>query len=60
MTNPTQQYLTTGQVARRLGISTAAVWQWCRDGKVESVRTPGGQYRIPAEAIDSIYEAAKP
>jgi len=38
--------------ASRLGVSYATVKQWIYSGKIESVRTPGGHYRIPTDEID--------
>ena len=47
------QYMTTGQVARRLGYSRKQVWRWCVDGKVPAVQIDdGAEYRIPRWWLD--------
>ena len=40
--------LSTGQVAKKLGVSTQAVINWIEAGKLEAIKLPGGHYRIPA------------
>ncbi len=46
-------HLSTTQAARRLGVSSATVAGWCRDGRIpaEKVR---GRWRIPEEVIDQL------
>ncbi len=40
------EYLTTGQVAKRLGLSTAAIQRWAKDGIITpDFETPGGRAR---------------
>jgi 8-oxo-dGTP diphosphatase len=40
------EYLTTGQVAKRLGLSTAAIQRWTKDGIITpDFETPGGRAR---------------
>jgi predicted site-specific integrase-resolvase len=56
--------VTPGVYARAKGVKPWAVWNWCRSGKIEHIRTPGGQYRIvirdPAdlEAVNAVKDAA--
>ena len=46
------EYLTTGQVAKRLGLSTAALQQWARDGIVApAFVTPGGRMRWTVDGL---------
>jgi len=40
--------LSTGDVAKKLGVSTQAVINWIEAGKMHAVKLPGGHYRIPA------------
>lgn len=40
--------LSTGDVARSLGVTINTVRSWIRSGKVKAVRLPSGHYRIPA------------
>lgn len=42
--------LTTGDVARLLGVTRDAVLKWIKKGKLPATRTPGGHYRVPREA----------
>ena len=43
--------ITTGEIARRLGVSLPTVKKWIREGRLEAFRTPGGHHRIPAPAF---------
>ena len=45
------EYLTTTQVADRLGVSAESVRRWIRAGTLVAVKI-GGIQRIPASAID--------
>ena len=47
-------FLTPSQVARRLGVSAETTRDWARTGKIRAVRTPGGRYRIPVEAVEAV------
>ncbi|MDI1242160.1 MAG: helix-turn-helix transcriptional regulator [bacterium] len=40
--------------AEILGISYPTIKQWIYDGKIESVKTPGGHHRIPASEIERL------
>ncbi|KLU63580.1 helix-turn-helix domain protein [Peptococcaceae bacterium CEB3] len=59
----TKTLLSTGDVAKKLGVSNQAVINWIENGKMKAFRSPGGHYRIPAgqfrttEEEDSIIEA---
>ncbi len=39
------------EAAEMLGISYPTIKQWIYDGKIKSVKTPGGHHRIPADEI---------
>jgi len=41
----TQQYLSTGEAAKLLGVSIASLRRWSDDGVIPHWRTPGGQRR---------------
>jgi excisionase family DNA binding protein len=45
------KYLSRGDVARLFGVSLSTVTRWARTGLVPTVRTPGGHYRYPADAV---------
>lgn len=40
-----------GEAARTLGVRVETVRRWERAGRIRTVRTPGGQRRVPAEEI---------
>lgn len=46
--------LTPGESARRLGVHIDTLRRWAADGKIMSVRTPGGQRRFPESEIERI------
>jgi excisionase family DNA binding protein len=41
--------LSTGDVAKKLGVSNQAIINWIETGKIKAHRSPGGHYRIPVE-----------
>ncbi len=45
---------TPRDAAQVLGISYASLKQWIYQGKLKSVRTPGGHHRIPESEIDRV------
>lgn len=57
-------YLTPGQAADLLTgggyvISEDAVRRWCREDRVPSIKTPGGQYRIKREDVEALLVPAR-
>lgn len=46
-----QDLLRTADVAALFQVSTRTVSEWARRGRVPCMRTPGGQWRYPAEPI---------
>jgi molybdopterin-binding protein len=51
--------LTPRQAALRLGISYPTIKQWIYAGKLKTVKTPGGHYRIPEAELDQFLHKAK-
>src|SRR4030095_11389716 len=45
--------------ARLMSVSYPTLKQWIYDGKVHSVRTPGGHHRIPRSEIDRLSETTQ-
>ena len=41
--------LTTGQVARELGVSPVTVFRAVKAGRIKATTTPGGHFRIPRD-----------
>ena len=53
-----QELLRTSDVAALFQVSTRTVSEWARRGRVPCMRTPGGQWRYPAEPIHRLVEAS--
>ena len=47
-----------GEVARIFGVTVATVRRWEREGKIDAVRTPGGQRRFDRAEIERVWSAA--
>jgi molybdopterin-binding protein len=46
------QLLKPREAARLLGISFAAIKHWILEGKIQTVKTPGGHHRIPLASLN--------
>jgi len=46
-----KDWMTSGEVARALNMTDAAIRRWAREGLIEAMKTPGGQYRIRRESL---------
>ncbi len=53
-----QDLLRTSDVAALFQVSTRTVSEWARRGRVPCMRTPGGQWRYPAEPIRRLVDGA--
>ncbi|MBF0382664.1 MAG: response regulator [Magnetococcales bacterium] len=51
--------LTTTEAARLLGVSQRTVHNWVEQKKMPSWKTSGGQYRIPKNVVDVIFQQRK-
>jgi len=51
---PLPEVLTTGDVARAFGVSTSAVRQWIRAGRLKCFRTPTGHARMRREVVERL------
>lgn len=49
-----KNWVTSGEVARALNMTDAAIRRWAREGLVEAIKTPGGQYRFRREAVSNL------
>ena len=54
---PEKSWVTSGEVARALNMTDAAIRRWAREGLLESIKTPGGQYRFRREAVSNLTKA---
>lgn len=46
--------LTPRQVANRFAVDPKTVTRWARDGKLPSIRTPGGHRRYRQSVVDQL------
>jgi excisionase family DNA binding protein len=51
---PEKSWVSSGEVARALNMTNAAIRRWAREGLLESIKTPGGQYRFRREAVSNL------
>ncbi len=49
-----KDYLTAQDVAILLGVTPYTVWKWVRNGKIEGVKLPGGDVRIPRTELEKM------
>lgn len=54
---PEKDWVTSGEVARALDMTDAAIRRWAREGLVEAIKTPGGQYRFRREAVANLMKS---
>lgn len=52
-----EDWVSTGQASYMLRVSVPTIVRWEQQGKLESVRTPGGQRRYKRVDIERIAEA---
>lgn len=50
----THELLSTSDVADAFKVSVVTASRWLRNGKIPSVRTPGGYYRVRREDVDQL------
>ena len=53
----TERLLSTGDVARRLGVSEATVKRWADAGNITCIRTPGGHRKFREREVDAFVAA---
>ncbi len=54
---PVKHWVTSGEVARALNMTDAAIRRWAREGLLEAIKTPGGQYRFRREALSNLMKS---
>jgi excisionase family DNA binding protein len=52
--------MTASQAARHLGVSISTVRRWSDAGHLKVYRTPGGQRRFSAAALDEFLDSLRP
>ena len=55
-----KSWVTSGEVARALNMTDAAIRRWAREGLLEAIKTPGGQYRFRREALSNLMKSRQP
>lgn len=53
-----QEFYTTKNFAKIVGVSYKAVWSWVNKGKIQSVRAPSGRILIPRSELEKIKNGA--
>lgn len=53
-THASDEYITTGEVAKILRVSPKTVARWAKEGKLPHLVTLGGHRRFPAGAIRAL------
>jgi excisionase family DNA binding protein len=48
---PQNEYLTTGAIAKLLGVTTDTVGRWITDNGLPALRLPSGRYRVPRKSF---------
>lgn len=48
---PPETFLTMAEVGRIFRVAPRTVTQWCDDGILEHIKTPGGHRRIPLREV---------
>lgn len=50
------EYLTTKEAMEIFKVSRLTLYRWIDAGKLQASKMPGGQWRIPREAVDALLE----
>jgi excisionase family DNA binding protein len=48
------EWLSTGEVAKRLGVARSTVSRWISLEQIRYVRLPSGHYRIPRTEVEKL------
>lgn len=54
------QLLTTGEVARKLGVSDETIRRWCAAGKIRAIPLPSGRWKIREDVVDDLLAQGAP
>ena len=49
-----KRFYTTGEVAKLLNVDITTVWYWIKKGKINYIKMPGGQHKIPKREVERI------
>jgi len=53
------EFITTGEAAKMLGVSQVTIWRWAERGLIRSIELPSGQKRIYKQDILDILEGKR-
>lgn len=53
-TGPTEELLTSGEVARRFGVKVSTVTRWANSGRIPALSTVGGHKRFRRSDVDRL------
>lgn len=56
MQDSSVELYTVEEVAARFRVKSRTVYRWLKSGRMEGIRTPGGQHRIPGEEVRKEFE----
>lgn len=59
-TDEPPQLLTPAEVGQRMRVHRRTVTRWIADGKLEAIRLPGGEFRIPAHVVEQAMQPYVP
>jgi excisionase family DNA binding protein len=51
---PLPELMTPGEVAAVLRVDDTTVVRWARNGRIRSIKTPGGHHRYYAEDVEKL------
>jgi molybdopterin-binding protein len=54
------QLLTAREAAQKLGVSYPTIKKWILDGKIKTVKTPGGHHRVTLASLKPYLERGEP
>ena len=52
--NNMENFLTTGQAAKKLSVTPDTVLKWIKSGKLDAMKTPGGHNRILEGTVNKL------
>jgi excisionase family DNA binding protein len=56
ISGPSEKLLRPREVCQRLGISYSTLSRWVREGRIRTIRTAGGVFRVPESGVRRIAE----
>ena len=57
MQDSSVEMFTVEEVATRFRVKPRTVYRWLKSGRMQGIRTPGGQHRILGESVRAEFES---